>query len=259
MAQFPRLTNREWDVLKLLLQGKSNKLIASSLSISDRTVEFHLKNIYAKFQVNSRIELILKLVNATGWLEAEKLGRSTVDSKVEIAENRDRLNSQMVWAKSFRDTVSIIGKEARMRTNRLLVLIGGLILILGSRLPWMSVPVLFGVEGPTFEAIEIGWEDNGFITAGIGLILLLVAMFWRGRIGKRYSIPGTILAALAVLVVIGCFYRILEIDPGAGFFAATDVGIYVTLIGALLALVGTWYRTSVQHKRQDTAILSSSV
>jgi DNA-binding NarL/FixJ family response regulator len=31
MAQFPRLSNREWDVLKFLLQGKSNKLIALSL------------------------------------------------------------------------------------------------------------------------------------------------------------------------------------------------------------------------------------
>ena len=146
-----------------------------------------------------------------------------------------------------------------MRTNRLLVLIGGLILILGSRLPWISVPVLYGVEGPTFEAIEIGWEDNGFITAGIGLILLLVAMFWRGRIGKRYSIPGTILAALAVLVVIGCFYRILEIDPGAGFLAATDVGMYVTLIGALLAFVGTLYRTPVKQERQDASILSTTL
>ncbi len=135
-----------------------------------------------------------------------------------------------------------------MRTNRLLVLIGGLILILGSRLPWMSVPVLFGVEGPTFEAIEIGWEDNGFITAGIGIILLLVAMFWRGRIGRRYSIPGTILAFLAVLVVIGCFYRIIEIDPGAGILAATDVGIFVTLIGALVAFVGALYRTPMNQE-----------
>jgi hypothetical protein len=146
-----------------------------------------------------------------------------------------------------------------MRTNRMLVLIGGLILILGSRLPWMSVPVLFGVEGPTFEAIEIGWEDNGFITGGIGLILILVGMFWRGRIGKRYSIPGAILAALAIFVVIGCFYRILEINPGAGFLAATDVGIYVTLIGALLALAGALYRISLDQERQGTTLLSSSM
>src|SRR4030042_5900501 len=105
-----------------------------------------------------------------------------------------------------------IWKEVRMRTNRLLVLIGGLILILGSRLPWMSVPVLFGVEGTAFEAIELGWEDNGFVTGGIGLILLVVGIFWKGIIGKRYSIPCAILAVIAVLVVIGCFQRVLEIN-----------------------------------------------
>jgi hypothetical protein len=139
------------------------------------------------------------------------------------------------------------------------VLIGGLILILGSRLPWMSVPVLFGVKGPTFEAIEIGWEDNGVVTGGIGFIFLLIGMFWRGRIGTRYSIPGAILAALAVFVVIGCFQRILEIDPVAGFFAATDVGIYVTLIGALLALVGMLYQIPMHHDEQGTALISSSL
>ena len=146
-----------------------------------------------------------------------------------------------------------------MRTNRMLVLAGGLILILGSRLPWISVPVLFGVEGPAFEAIEIGWEDNGFVTGGIGLILLLVGIFWRGRIGKRYSILGVILAVLAALVVIGCFQRVLEIDPSAGFFAATDIGIYVTLVGALLALVGALLRTSMHHGRQSTMLVSSSL
>ena len=124
-----------------------------------------------------------------------------------------------------------------MQTNRILILAGGLILILGSRLPWMSVPILFGVQGPAYEAIEIGWEDNGFITGGIGLILLIEGIFWRES--ARYSIPGAILAAYAVSVVIGCFQRILEIDPHAGFFAATDIGIYLTLAGSLLAFVGT--------------------
>ena len=146
-----------------------------------------------------------------------------------------------------------------MRNNRMLVLIGGLILILGSRLPWMSVPVLFGVEGPTREAIEIGWEGDGLITGGIGLILLLIGIFWRGRIEKRYSIPGAILAALAILVIIGDFYRILEIDPDAGFFAATDVGIYVTLIGAILAFVGGIGRTSVTQEKQGTVLLNNSM
>jgi len=114
MTQFPRLSNREWDVLKLLLQGKSNKLIASSLNVSIRTVEFHLKNIYSKFQVSSRIELILKLGNTTGEFEIGKLGRSTVVGKGETAENRDKPNLWMIWAIPFKETVSIIGKELRM-------------------------------------------------------------------------------------------------------------------------------------------------
>ena len=115
MEKFPRLSNREWEVVKLLLQGKSNKLIASSLGISDRTVEFHLKNIYAKFQVRSRIELILKLGNITGALETEKLGRSTVDGMREIAENGGKLNSRMGWVTSLRDTVSKISKDVEMK------------------------------------------------------------------------------------------------------------------------------------------------
>jgi len=146
-----------------------------------------------------------------------------------------------------------------MRINRMLVLIGGMILILGSRLPWISVPVLFDVEGPTFEAIEIGWEGDGFITGGIGLILLLVGVLWRGGDEKRYSIPSAILASLVVLMVIGDFYRILEISPDAGFFAATDVGIYVTLIGALLALAGALLRTSMGQQKQGSTLPSSSL
>jgi uncharacterized membrane protein len=149
--------------------------------------------------------------------------------------------------------------EAGMSTNRILVLIGGLMLILGSRLPWVSFHILFGVEGAVSESLEIGWEDNGFITGGIGVILLLVGIFRKERIGKRYSIPGAIMAVCAALVVIGCFKRVLEIDPNAGFFAATDVGIYLTLIGALLAIVGTLYRTSVHHGRQGATLISGSL
>ena len=115
MTQFNKLSNREWEVLGLLLQGKSNKQKASSLNISVRTVEFHLKNIYAKLQVSSRIELIMKLGNTTGTVETDKLGHSTVDGKREIAENRDGLTSQVSWTTHVKDTVSVIGKELEMK------------------------------------------------------------------------------------------------------------------------------------------------
>jgi DNA-binding CsgD family transcriptional regulator len=133
MVQLNKLSNREWEVVKLLLQGKSNKLIALSLGISERTVEFHLKNIYAKFQVNSRIELILKLGNATGQFETEDLRHSTVAGIKESIENRDRLNSWTGWATSVRGAISIRSKELRMKTllnlNNLLMLITSLLLL----------------------------------------------------------------------------------------------------------------------------------
>jgi len=118
MAQSNPLSNREWEVVKLLLEGKSNKLIASSLHISERTVEFHLKNIYDKLQVSSRMELVLKLGNSTDRLESEKLGESTVADKGEVAENRDLLNlrnwNSRNWATSLREAISRIGKELKM-------------------------------------------------------------------------------------------------------------------------------------------------
>ncbi len=126
-----------------------------------------------------------------------------------------------------------------MHARRLLIIMGALILMIGSRLPWMSVPILFGVEGPTPEAIEIGWEDNGIVTGGLGLILLFGGLFLGEKRALMYSISGAVLAALSVMVVAGCVWRVFEINPSEGFFAATDVGLYITFIGGLIVLSGT--------------------
>ena len=75
------LSKREKEVLKLVLQGKGNKQIALLLDISIRTVEFHLKNIYTKFQVSSRIELLLKPGRTTEIAKFDELGYSTVDRR----------------------------------------------------------------------------------------------------------------------------------------------------------------------------------
>lgn len=54
------LTKREKEVLDLLCQGKSYKVIADDLFISPDTVRYHLKNIYKKLQVNSKYEAVIK-------------------------------------------------------------------------------------------------------------------------------------------------------------------------------------------------------
>jgi len=96
------------------LEGKSNKLIALDMKVSERTVEFHLKNIYAKFQVRSRMELVLRLKNDRNWLESEKLGDSTVADGRIFAENGGGLNLSD-WVTSSREAVSRIGKELKMK------------------------------------------------------------------------------------------------------------------------------------------------
>lgn len=115
MAQSLQLSAREWEVVERLLQGESNKLIASSLHISERTVEFHLTNIYAKLQVSSRVELVLKLGNPTSEPNDARLGYSTVDSAGENDETGDRPNSSD-WVTSLRQRISRIGEELRMYT-----------------------------------------------------------------------------------------------------------------------------------------------
>ncbi|MGB0219309.1 MAG: LuxR C-terminal-related transcriptional regulator [Sinimarinibacterium flocculans] len=52
------LTEREQAILGLLAKGVSNKEMARRLFVSENTVKFHLKNIYAKLGVDNRLRAI---------------------------------------------------------------------------------------------------------------------------------------------------------------------------------------------------------
>ena len=54
------LTVRELEVLRLLARGLRNKEIAARLFVSERTVNFHLANIYQKLNVSGRTEALSK-------------------------------------------------------------------------------------------------------------------------------------------------------------------------------------------------------
>jgi DNA-binding NarL/FixJ family response regulator len=57
---YETLTAREREVLQLLARGLRNKEIAARLTVSERTVNFHLANIYQKLNVSGRTEALSK-------------------------------------------------------------------------------------------------------------------------------------------------------------------------------------------------------
>lgn len=54
------LTDREEAVLALIAEGKSNAQIGAALSLSENTIKFHLKNLFAKLGVTNRTEAAAK-------------------------------------------------------------------------------------------------------------------------------------------------------------------------------------------------------
>ena len=64
------LSERELDVVRAAAKGWTNREIAQALEISDRTVQGHLANIFAKLQVSSRTEVVT-LALQTGLITLE--------------------------------------------------------------------------------------------------------------------------------------------------------------------------------------------
>jgi DNA-binding NarL/FixJ family response regulator len=64
------LTEREMEVLRLAGKGMTNREIASQLTISIRTVQVHLSNVFSKLGVGSRTEAVLYALRL-GWLSLD--------------------------------------------------------------------------------------------------------------------------------------------------------------------------------------------
>jgi DNA-binding NarL/FixJ family response regulator len=67
------LTDRETEVLRLLAEGRSNKEIARSLQIGEKTVKTHVSNILSKLGVQSRTQAALYAVHV-GLVSADHVG-----------------------------------------------------------------------------------------------------------------------------------------------------------------------------------------
>lgn len=66
------LSNREAEVAELVSKGLSNKEVANQLFVTEKTVKFHLTNIYKKMNVKSRAQLIVWCLPHLGFVESEQ-------------------------------------------------------------------------------------------------------------------------------------------------------------------------------------------
>lgn len=58
---FDRFSNKENQIIELLTQGYTYKMIADRLFVTPSAVNFHIQNIYVKLNVNSKAEALKKL------------------------------------------------------------------------------------------------------------------------------------------------------------------------------------------------------
>ena len=63
-----RLSERELDVVRLVVDGRSNDEIGTRLGIGPKTVESHLRRLFERFDLASRTELATRALRE-GWLE----------------------------------------------------------------------------------------------------------------------------------------------------------------------------------------------
>jgi len=65
---FHLLTKRECEVLQLLTDGQSNRMIGETLFISEKTVKNHVSSILQKMNVNDRTQAVVTAIK-NGWVE----------------------------------------------------------------------------------------------------------------------------------------------------------------------------------------------
>lgn len=65
------LSPREQEVVRALAKGWRNSVIAAELNMTENTVEYHIRNLFAKLGASSRSEVIIK-AQRLGWLDSQE-------------------------------------------------------------------------------------------------------------------------------------------------------------------------------------------
>lgn len=212
------LSRRENEVLGLLLQGKSNKQIALSLGVSQHTVEFHLKNIYAKLQVNSRIELILKLGEVAG-VDDENLRKPAVVSTGNDVHNGRQSAIQIRWTQPLQSILFTIKKELAMTKTMILEDVGNFF----RKHPLYLLLLLFTTTSlfTRYLVFDYGlyfWQSYAMLGLLLGTGSIYLGVSWGKIMGGKINFRLIIIAIalLPTLVILTDFILLHTVAKNVG-------------------------------------------
>ena len=100
------LSNREAEVAELVVKGLSNKEVANQLFVTEKTVKFHLTNIYKKMNVKSRAQLIVWCMPYQSFVEnniQQEINNTNVSANTIPAGNSTIANNN---TQGFHSTVN---------------------------------------------------------------------------------------------------------------------------------------------------------
>ena len=205
-----RLTRREREVSRLVLEGLSNKEIAQKLFLSERTVEGHVASISNKLGFHSRVQI-------AAWEAKQATGPAIAAESIGPA-----------WAWRLLPPWWVLG-----------IMLLGLPLPLVAMVNQWSRPASTAVPGPVVDTV--------ITVAAIGFIALPVVGL-AGRVdGRMWSEPVAIVGLLAtgsLILATGIFELSLSIraegtfQPANAFEAIYAAALIPLLVIHVTALVG---------------------
>jgi len=109
----PRVTPREREVLRLVVEGRANKRIAEEMSIGEQAVKAHISRLFLKFRVESRAGLAVAAMS-------DEIDRRSVAARelerLAAEEHRDAVKARAKLLQSLigRDPAVVIDDRARV-------------------------------------------------------------------------------------------------------------------------------------------------
>lgn len=115
------LSNRECEVAHLVSKGLSNKETGVQLFVTEKTVKFHLSNIYKKLGITTRAQLVVFCLEYMSYVDSFKAGDTVKFKGITVGEKKIKSVTGVLKLSdkntTYKGVMSIEGDEQGMLFN----------------------------------------------------------------------------------------------------------------------------------------------